>query len=108
MIKKSYKIGNVLSISVRAKESVFKNIDKYFPNIREIEENNIDYLIIYSEVDNILESYKNIIDSKLIKPFRNLTYNVSTFDSILIAYASKQEFSDDTLIIKEKNKIIIL
>jgi hypothetical protein len=105
MVTKILKISDLLILKLQASEYVFRSIDSCFPNVLETKEN-YEYEIVYNEVDEILDIYKNF-PGKIVSPFRNSQYLVNKKNEVVVAYAKKQEFSDENAIIKDNNTINI-
>lgn len=107
MTTKIFRIDNLLTIKIETSDSVLKNFANYFPDILEINKDfSFDYQIIYHEVDAIPDIYiKFDRNYKIVYPFRNLKYIIRQIDGTILAYAEKQEFSDENVVIRD-GKII--
>jgi len=109
MNTKILKIENLLTIKIVATLDVFKNIENYFPNtLHNLTVTDFDYEINYRKINTIPNMYKNNINCKCISPFRNSKYILNINDQTIFAYAEKQKYSEEHLIIKNNKNIDIM
>lgn len=109
MITKILNIGNLLTIKLTAPKDVINDIINHFPNTIElVNTNNYDYMICYTKIKKISDDYKCINSKNITIPFRNSRYFVYLKNTDIIAYAKKQDYSDEHLIVRNNKNISIL
>ena len=102
MKSKIIAISPILKVKINYCCNNLDQLDIYFPDTVGDEKGEIDYEIYYYDNCETLKSH----GGEMVFPFRNSKYLVSKENNIS-AYAFKQEFTNEHIITRNNNKIII-